>query len=82
MAEIGRFSSNDMATLSSGFSGCLMKKFTLSLLVGTAVLGFVSSTYAADLIIIEEPEVFEPIPVASGWDGAFIGIFAGGGWGR
>lgn len=57
-----------------------MNRITLTLLAGVAVLGFASSSYAADLIV--EPPVAEPIVTVGGnWDGAYIGAFAGFGWG-
>lgn len=58
-----------------------MNRIALTLLASVAVVGFASSTYAADLIVDAEPmaPVYE---AASGnWDGAFIGAFAGYGWG-
>src|SRR5690606_28978594 len=53
----------------------------ISLVAGIAALGFVSSTYAADLIV-EAPYV-EPgvIDVSGDWDGAYVGVFGGYGWG-
>lgn len=58
-----------------------MNRIVLTLLASVAVVGFASSTYAADLIVSAEPmaPVYE---AASGnWDGAYIGAFAGYGWG-
>lgn len=57
-----------------------MKRITIALLATVASAGLMSSAYAADLII-EEPIAYEPIAVSGSWDGPFIGIFAGGGWG-
>jgi outer membrane immunogenic protein len=57
-----------------------MNRITLTLLAGVAVLGFASSSYAADLIV--EPPVAEPIVTVGGnWDGAYVGAFVGYGWG-
>jgi outer membrane immunogenic protein len=58
-----------------------MKKFTLSLLAGVAALGYASAGYAADLIV--ETPIVEPgiVDVGGNWDGAYVGIFAGYGWG-
>lgn len=58
-----------------------MNRIALALLVGTAALGFVSTTYAADLIV-EAPEMMPGIVDVSGnWDGPYIGVFGGYGWG-
>lgn len=57
-----------------------MKRFGLSLLLGTAALGFVTTTYAADLII-EEPVDVGVVDVSGNWDGPYIGVFGGYGWG-
>ncbi len=56
-------------------------KLATTLLAATAVtLGLGTAAYAADLII-EEPAYVEPIATGGSWDGPFIGVFAGGGWG-
>ncbi|WP_421758796.1 outer membrane protein [Devosia sp.] len=58
-----------------------MTRFTISLLAGVAVLGFASTTFAADLIV-DAPAEAPAMAAASGnWDGAYIGAFAGYGWG-
>lgn len=57
-----------------------MKNLALSLLAGALALGFVSTTYAADLII-EEPAPVGIVDVGGNWDGAYIGAFVGAGWG-
>lgn len=54
-----------------------MKKFAISLLASAAVLGFVSATYAADLVVEEPPVAVMP---ASIWEGGYIGVFGGFGW--
>ncbi len=58
-----------------------MNRMAISLVAGIATLGFVSSTYAADLIV-EAPYV-EPgvIDISGDWDGAYVGVFGGYGWG-
>lgn len=58
-----------------------MNRFALSLLLGTAALGSVTTTYAADLIIEEPMAEVGIVDVGGDWDGAYIGIFAGYGWG-
>jgi len=56
-----------------------MNRIAISLLAGVAAIGFVSSTYAADLIV-EAPYVAPGVVDVSGsWDGAYVGVF--GGWG-
>lgn len=59
-----------------------MNRITLTLLAGVATLGFASASQAADLIIDTAP-VAAPAIVSTGgnWDGAYIGAFAGYGWG-
>lgn len=58
-----------------------MNRISYALLAGIAALGFVSTTYAADLIV-EAPEVMPGIVDVSGnWDGAYVGVFGGYGWG-
>ncbi len=58
-----------------------MKKFSLFLLAGVAAIGFASSPLAADLII--EETVVPEVAIATGgnWDGPYVGVFAGYGWG-
>jgi outer membrane immunogenic protein len=58
-----------------------MNRLTLALLGSVALLGFASSSYAADLIV--ETPVVEPgiVNVSGNWDGGFVGVFAGHGWG-
>lgn len=58
-----------------------MKKYTLSLLAGVAALGFATAGYAADLIV-ETPVVPGVVDVSGNWDGAYVGVFAGYGWGE
>jgi len=58
-----------------------MNRIVFTLLAGVAALGFASSTYAADLII-EAPEMPGIVEVSSGdWDGPYVGVFGGYGWG-
>ncbi len=59
-----------------------MKHLAISLLAGVAALGFASSTFAADLIIEEPIAEVGVVDVGGNWDGAYIGVFAGGGWGN
>lgn len=58
-----------------------MKHLTISLLAGVAALGFASSTFAADLIIETPVEEVGVVDVGGNWDGGFVGVFVGGGWG-
>lgn len=58
-----------------------MKTILVSLLVGTAAIGFMTSTYAADLIV-EEPVEVGVVDVSGSWDGIYVGAFAGYGWGE
>ena len=57
-----------------------MTRFATALLCGVAALAFASVTHAADLII-EEPEAGVVEIAAGDWDGAYVGVFAGGAWG-
>jgi len=58
-----------------------MNRLSLILMAGVATLGFASAAHAADLIV-ETPVVSPGIVHASGnWDGAFIGVFGGYGFG-
>jgi outer membrane immunogenic protein len=57
-----------------------MKTLAISLLAGTALVGFASASYAADLIIEEPAAEVGIVDVSGSWDGAFIGAFVGGGW--
>lgn len=56
-----------------------MKRIATALLATVAAAGLMSSAYAADLII-EEPVEVGVVDVSGNWDGAFIGVFVGGGW--
>jgi outer membrane immunogenic protein len=57
-----------------------MKNLALSVLVGALAVGFVSTSYAADLIL-DEPAPVGVVQVSGNWDGVYLGVFAGGGWG-
>lgn len=57
-----------------------MTRFTLSLLTGVAIVGFASTVFAADLIV-DEPAAPMMAAASGNWDGAYIGAFAGYGWG-
>ena len=58
-----------------------MNRTIITLLAGVATLGFVSSTYAADLIVDAEPMAPMYEAASGNWDGAYIGVFGGYGWG-
>jgi outer membrane immunogenic protein len=58
-----------------------MNRLAVSLLTGVAALGFISSVQAADLIISEPAPPVGIVDVAGNWDGAYVGAFAGYGWG-
>jgi outer membrane immunogenic protein len=57
-----------------------MNRLSLAVLGSVALLGFASSSYAADLIV--EAPVVTPgvVDVSGNWDGPFVGVFAGYGW--
>lgn len=58
-----------------------MNRITLTLLAGVATLGFASASQAADLIVDTAPVVAPVVSTGGNWDGAYIGAFAGFGWG-
>ncbi len=58
-----------------------MKNLAITLLAGTALLGFASASYAADLIIEEPVAEVGVVDVSGNWDGAYVGVFAGAAWG-
>lgn len=57
-----------------------MNRIALTLLAGVAVIGFASSSYAADLIVEAPAVVPGVVDVSGNWDGAYVGLFAGYGW--
>jgi outer membrane immunogenic protein len=57
-----------------------MKRITTALLATVVGAGLMSSAYAADLII-EEPVEVGVVDVSDSWDGAYIGVHVGAGWG-
>lgn len=57
-----------------------MNRIATALLATVVGAGLMSSAYAADLII-EEPAEVGVVDVGGNWDGAYIGAFAGFGWG-
>ena len=57
-----------------------MKRITTALLATVVGAGLMSSAYAADLIIEEPIQEVGIVDVGGNWDGAFIGVFVGGGW--
>lgn len=58
-----------------------MNRIALTLLAGVAALGVASSAHAADLIVDYAPVAPGVVASSGGWDGAYIGVFAGYGWG-
>lgn len=58
-----------------------MKRIITALLTTVAGVGLMSSAFAADLIV-EQPVMPGIVDAGGNWDGPFIGVFAGGGWGR
>ncbi|MGN6488715.1 MAG: outer membrane protein [Devosia sp.] len=58
-----------------------MNRITITLLAGVATLGFASASQAADLIVNTAPVVAPVVSTGGNWDGAYIGAFAGYGWG-
>jgi outer membrane immunogenic protein len=58
-----------------------MNRITLALLAGVAAIGVASASQAADLIIDPAPVYSAPVATGGNWDGAYIGAFAGYGWG-
>jgi len=58
-----------------------MNRIALTLLAGVAALGVASSAHAADLIVDYAPVSPGVVSTSGGWDGAYIGAFAGYGWG-
>jgi outer membrane immunogenic protein len=57
-----------------------MKLTTTLLAAASVALGLGSTAYAADLIV-DEPAYVAPVVSGGNWDGAYIGAFAGAGWG-
>lgn len=58
-----------------------MNRFAIALLAGVAGVSLVSAASAADLIISEPAPAPVVVDTSGNWDGAFIGAFAGYGWG-
>lgn len=58
-----------------------MKSLCLLLAAGVSVAALASAAHAADLIV-EAPEMPGVVDVSGSWDGAFVGVFAGYGWGE
>lgn len=58
-----------------------MNRLALTLLAGVAAVSFISSAQAADLFVSEPAPPVVVIDYGNNWDGAFIGAFAGYGWG-
>lgn len=60
-----------------------MRKITAILLATVAGAGMMSSAYAADLVIYDEPVVQAGyVDVGGNWDGAYVGVFGGYAWGE
>ena len=57
-----------------------MKRILIALLTTVAGAGLMSSVYAADLIV-DEPAPVGVVDVSGNWDGVYVGVFAGYGWG-
>lgn len=59
-----------------------MKRISIALLASVAGFTLISAASAADLII-QEPVIVDPgyVNLGGNWDGAYIGAFAGYGWG-
>lgn len=57
-----------------------MNRFAIALLAGVAGVSIMSSAFAADLIV-DEPAEVGVVDVGGNWDGPYIGVFAGYGWG-
>ncbi|HEV2515359.1 MAG TPA: outer membrane beta-barrel protein [Devosia sp.] len=58
-----------------------MKHITTILLATVAAAGLMSSAYAADLIIEQPMAEVGVVDVGGNWDGPYIGVFGGYGWG-
>ena len=58
-----------------------MNRFAIALLAGVAGVSLASAASAADLIISEPAPAPVIVETSNNWDGAFIGAFAGYGWG-
>jgi outer membrane immunogenic protein len=58
-----------------------MNRIMIALLAGVAGVSLASAASAADLIVSEPAPVAVVDTVSNNWDGAFIGAFAGYGWG-
>jgi outer membrane immunogenic protein len=57
-----------------------MTRFALLVATGVSVVALSSATLAADLIV-EEPVEVGVVDVTGDWDGPYVGIFGGYGWG-
>lgn len=58
-----------------------MNRIAITLLAGAAALGFASASQAADLIVDYAPMSPGVVDVSGDWDGAYVGVFGGYGWG-
>jgi opacity protein-like surface antigen len=58
-----------------------MNRIAITLLAGAAALGLASASQAADLIVDYAPMSPGVVDVSGDWDGAYVGVFGGYGWG-
>jgi len=59
-----------------------MKSISLLLAAGVSTLVLASAAHAADLIIVDtEPMMPGIVETSTSWDGPFVGVFGGYGWG-
>jgi len=58
-----------------------MKSLSILLAAGVSTLVLASAAHAADLIIDTEPMMPGIVETSTSWDGPFIGVFGGYGWG-
>ena len=59
-----------------------MKSISLLLAAGVSTLVLASAAHAADLIVDTEPMMPGVVETSTSWDGPFIGVFGGYGWGE
>lgn len=59
-----------------------MKSLSILLAAGVSTLVLASAAHAADLIIDTEPMMPGIVETSTSWDGPFIGVFGGYGWGE
>jgi len=59
-----------------------MKSISILLAAGVSTLVLASAAHAADLIIDTEPMMPGIVETSTSWDGAYVGVFGGYGWGE